>query len=146
MCDQCFTHLVHVRLAPWPAKQTGSGVEELRERKYLSCNGAFGIKVCSFSISNAEIAFPFPHIRSFDPIAKGIWRICALHSYPALSTCPKIYHKVFIHIPGSVKVQGTWKTHSQCLVYSRPHLQVLKNCHFTMKREQFFSSIQDFHW
>ena len=62
----------------------------------------------------------------------------AWHSYPANLNCPIIYHKNLICILGSVKVPGAWKAQSQCLVYSRPHLQILKNCYFTMKIREFY--------
>ena len=70
------------------------------------------------------------------------------HSKADDFACPRVSGKHFAKFLGSVRVWTTRKTWSQISVTSRAHLQILKNCHFTVNLKDFwcysFFSLVDF--
>ena len=68
----------------------------------------------------------------------AVLAISITHSNPRTFPCPIISNAQISHGLGSVRVRATWKTWSQFKVTSRPHLQILKNCYFTLKILNFY--------
>ena len=108
---------------------------------YLLCRSRRQRIICSPILQSAEVVKIMPpliiKIHRHETNPEDRMKYLRMHSNPGTFPCPIISAAKISCVLGSVKVKATLKTWSQFLVTSRPHYQILKNCHFTVNLKDF---------